>query len=73
MQVASDDAMNFIKMRYGPFDPEEIKFYKRRLSEDGKCTVNSFQRDLVFNLFFRHFGDLYKVSLYRNIQQRKAI
>lgn len=56
-QVASDDAMNQIKMMYGPFDQDEIQFYKHRLSSGGKCTVNSFQRDLVFNLFFKYFGD----------------
>ena len=56
-QVACDDAMNQIKLMYGPFDPEEIQFYKHRLSSGSKCTVNSFQRDLVFNLFFKYFGD----------------
>lgn len=56
-QVACDDAMNQIRMIYGPFDPDEILFYKHRLSDGGKCTVNAFQRDLVFNLFFKYFGD----------------
>lgn len=57
MQVASDDAMNQIRLMYGPFDPDEIQYYKHRLSDGSKCTVNSFQRDLVFNLFFKYFGD----------------
>ena len=56
-QVACDDAMNQIRMIYGPFDEDEITFYKHRLSDGGKCTVNAFQRDLVFNLFFKYFGD----------------
>ena len=56
-QVASDDAMNQIKLMYGPFDPDEIQYYKHRLSSGSKCTVNSFQRDLIFNLFFKYFGD----------------
>lgn len=55
--VACDDAMNQIRIMYGPFDDEEIKFYRHRLSDGGKCTVNSFQKDLVFNLFFKYFGD----------------
>lgn len=67
MQVASDDAMDQIRMMYGPFREEEIQFYKHRLSDGGRCTVNSFQRDLVFNLFFKYFGDLSKVPPYRNI------
>lgn len=56
-QCASDDAMNQIKLMYGPFDQDEIQYYKYRLSNGSKCTVNSFQRDLVFNLFFKYFGD----------------
>ena len=51
-QVASNDAMNQIKLMYGPFDEDEIQYYKHRLSNGTKCTVNSFQRDLVFILFF---------------------
>ena len=49
--------MNQIRMMYGPFDQDEIQFYKHRLSDGAKCTINSFQRDLVFNLFFKYFGD----------------
>ena len=54
---ACDDAMNQIGLMYGPFEEDEIQFYKHRLSNGSKCTVNSFQRDLVFNLFFKYFGD----------------
>lgn len=61
-QIACDDAMNQIRMMYGPFDPDEIMFYKHRLSDGGKCTVNSFQRDLVFNLFFKFFGDVNTIN-----------
>lgn len=67
-QTASDDAMNQIKLMYGPFDPDEIQYYKHRLSDGAKCTVNAFQRDLVFNLFFKYFGDLRKfpcIGIYR--------
>lgn len=56
-QVNANDAMEQIKLIYGPFDRDEIQFYKHRLSDGARCTVNSFQRDLVFNLFFKHFGD----------------
>lgn len=56
-QVASNDAMDQIRLMYGPFEDDEIQFYKHRLSDGSKCTVNSFQRDLVFNLFFKYFGD----------------
>ena len=49
--------MNQIRIKFGPFDKEEIQFYKHRLSDGAKCTINSFQRDMVFNLFLKYFGD----------------
>lgn len=61
-QCACDDAMNTIEIMYGPFDDNEIAFYKRRLSDGNKCTVNSFQKDLVFNLFFKYFGDTQTIN-----------
>ena len=27
------------------------------MSDGAKCTINSFQRDMVFNLFLKYFGD----------------
>lgn len=56
-QVASDTAMATITNIYGPFDPYEIQFYKRRLSNGNKVPVNSFQKNLIFNIFFDIFGD----------------
>lgn len=56
-QTAADDAMNQIRLMYGPFESEEIQYYKHRLSDGAKCTVNSFQRDLIFNLFYKYFSD----------------
>lgn len=56
-QCACDDAMNQIRIKFGPFSQEEIQFYKHRLSDGAKCTINSFQRDMVFNLFLKYFGD----------------
>ena len=54
--------MEQIKLIYGPFDKDEIQFYKLRLSDGARCTVNSFQRDLVFNLFFKYFGDTNSIN-----------
>ena len=62
-QTASEDAMNQIKLMYGPFDPDEIAYYKHRLSDGAKCTVNAFQRDLVFNLFYKYFGDISSLNM----------
>ncbi len=56
-KVACESSMQFIDMLYGPFDEDEIAFYIRRLSDNGVVTVNSFQKDFVFNLFYKYFGD----------------
>ena len=57
MDNACRECMNLIKMKYGPYDPEEISFFKKRLSVDGQVRINSLQRTLVFNLFYRFFND----------------
>lgn len=58
MKVACQDGMETVKNLYGPFDKGEIDFYKRRLKDGStNCTINAFQRDMIFNLFFKYFGD----------------
>ena len=49
--------MRSIEMIYGPFDQEEVDFYIKSLSQDGKSVINGFQKDLIFNLFYKYFGD----------------
>ena len=50
--------MNDINLLFGPFNKEEMNFYSKALSDDsGKIMINSFQKDLVFNLFYKYFGD----------------
>lgn len=56
-QISADESMKLIRMRYGPFDQDEINFFKRRLSEGGEVKINSLQKMLVFDLFYRYFGD----------------
>lgn len=63
MQCAADSAMDQIRLLYGPFDEDEIQFYKHRLSDGNKCTINAFQRDMIFNLFFKYFGDTQIVNM----------
>lgn len=57
-KVACKDGMEIVKNLYGPFDREEVDFYKRRLKDSAtNCTINAFQRDMIFNLFFQYFQD----------------
>ena len=58
MENACRESMDLIKQRFGPFDPDEISFFKKRLSVDGQVRINSLQRTLVFNLFYRYLGDI---------------
>lgn len=55
--VSEKDAMSRIELTYGPFDPEEIKHYRYALSDGVKCPVNAFQQELIFNIFYKDFGD----------------
>lgn len=51
-------------MEYGPFDNDEISFYKRRLADGtSQVKINSFQKDLIFNLFYKYFGDTQPVNV----------
>lgn len=56
-KVACEASMKLIDMLYGPFDDDEVAFYMHRLSDGNNMTVNSFQKDLIFNLFYKYFGD----------------
>lgn len=57
-QISAEESMRLIRMKYGPFEQDEINFFKRRLSENGEIKINSLQKMLVFNLFYKYFGDI---------------
>ena len=54
---------------FGPFDSDEIDFYYKEL--DGKIT--DFQKNLVFNLFYKYFGDPQAIKSLNFIQYIKLI
>ena len=56
-KVNCEETMKMIELMYGPFSDDEIDFYINKLSKDGTFTINSFQEDLVFNLFYKYFGE----------------
>lgn len=51
--------MRNIEAKFGPFDQAEIDHYTQRILIDdkGNYTINSFQKQLVFDLFYRYFRD----------------
>ena len=54
--------MNQIEKKWGPFDEKEIKFYKKELRNENGEIINNFQRQLVFNLFYKYFGDTTSIN-----------
>ena len=62
--------MKMIELVYGPFSEDEINFYIKKLSKDDSFTINSFQESLVFNLYYKYFGDTISIKA---INQRDYI
>lgn len=56
-KVNCEETMKSITMLYGPFDQKEIDFYIAELSKGDKMLINGFQKDLIFQLFYKYFGD----------------
>jgi len=60
--VNGEQAMQLIRMSFGPFDNNEIEFYRRRLNVDNSGVIHTFQKDLIFNIFYKYFGDTMSVN-----------
>lgn len=59
----SNYVMNKIEQEWGPFDPKEIAFYKKELKSNATGEViNMFQKQLVFNIFYKYFGDTVSIN-----------
>lgn len=56
-KVNCETTMRTIEQQWGPFDEDEIDFYIRELKSDNRDVVNGFQKQLIFNLFYKYFGD----------------
>lgn len=69
-KVNCEETMKMIELIYGPFSEDEINFYIKRLSKDGDFTINQFQESLVFNLYYKYFGDTISIKA---INQRDYI
>lgn len=61
-EIAAKEAMLIIRQKYGPFEEDEINFFKRRLADGGQVKINSLQKMLVFNLFYKYFQDTQVVN-----------
>ena len=57
-KMNSLETMNTIDTLYGPYDQWMIDFYKERLKNEKGVVINSFQKQMIFNLFYKMFGDV---------------
>lgn len=51
-----------IENEWGPYDPDEIAFYRKELRNTNGEIMNNFQRQLVFNVFYKYFGDTTSIN-----------
>ena len=57
-RVNSRETMKIIESQFGPFDEKEIEFYRENLKNDSGSFINNFQKQLIFNMFYKYFGDV---------------
>ena len=65
--------MDSVEKQYGPFSEDEINFYKKELTNSNGEIINNFQKQLVFNLFYKFFGDTVSIKSINNDDYIKLI
>lgn len=63
-KINAEYCMNTIETMFGPFDRKEIDYYTSRIimDDNGNYTINSFQKQMVFSLFYRWFKDTQSIN-----------
>lgn len=69
------EVMKTIEAQFGPFDPNEIQLYIDSIltAEDGSPIINSFQKQLVFSMFYKYFRDTQSIYAINKIQYVELI
>ena len=65
--------MKKIEEQWGPFDQKEIEFYIKELRNENGEIINGFQRQLIFNLFYKYFGDTTSIRAINSIDYVKLM
>ena len=65
--------MQRIIKEWGPFNEEEVHFYLKELRNEKGEIINGFQKQLVFNLFYKYFGDTASINAINVIDYVKLI
>lgn len=68
-KVNAMETMKYIENKWGPFDMDEIEYYRNKIgnSATGEVHINSFQLELIFNLFYSYFGDPQSIKAIDNV------
>lgn len=61
-KINSQFTVESIMKQWGPFDQKEVEFFKRNLTDSNGEMVNGFQKQLIFNLFYKYFGDTVSIN-----------
>ena len=72
-KCSAQETMNFIENKFGPFDEDEIQYYIKNLENDSGNIINEFQKNMVFNLFYKYFGDTSSIKFINRIDYVKLI
>ena len=65
-RVAAEETVARIEALYGPFTPEEMEHYRKKLTKDGQPIMNPLQFKLVNYLYARYFGDPVTINAIKN-------
>lgn len=66
--VNCEQAMERIETLFGPFDPDEVKFYMENI-----YILDGIQKELLFNLFYKYFGDPVSIKSINHEQYVKLL
>ena len=72
-KVSSENTMKRIELLYGPFSQEEIEYYITNLTDSNGNVINQFQKTLVFNLFYKFFGDTEAINNINKLDYIKLV
>lgn len=61
-KINCQETMKRIEKLYGPFDKDEIDFYRKELRNDNGEIMNGFQKQMIFNLFYKYFVDTQSIN-----------
>ena len=69
------EVMKTIEVQFGPFDPAEIDLYIKNVftDADGNLYINSFQKQLIFLMFYKYFRDTQSIHAINKVQLAELV